>query len=135
MTLPWRPAPKGRRRDRAPLSARLGQPLAEDRNRHDPLLMGEKGQGLLPKPQVCSAAVPSLLGLQPVWGRGRARTIRVTGRPSRASFILLLSFTCYWEGHVCRNACLRGNGPVFPVLVISTLSPKTPGNTPNPSSL
>ena len=108
VTLPWRLEPKGRRRGRAPLSAPLGQPLAEDRNRHDPLPMGEKGQGLLPKPQVCSAAVPSLLGLQPVWGRGRAWTIRVTGRPSRASFILLLSLTCCWEVHVCGNACLRG---------------------------
>ena len=102
VTLPWRLEPKGRRRGRAPLSAPLGQPLAEDRNRHDPLPMGEKGQGLLPKPQVCSAAVPSLLGLQPVWGRGRAWTIRVTGRPSRASFILLvphvlLGGTCVWE--------------------------------------
>lgn len=113
VTWPWRPVPKGRRRGRARLSAPLGQPLAEDRNRHDPLLMGEKGQGLLPKPQVCSEAVPSLLGLRPVWGRRRARTIRVTGRPGWASFILLLSLTCYWEGHVCGNACLRGNGRFY----------------------
>ena len=99
----------------APLSAPLGQPLAEDRNRHDPLLVGEKGRGLLPKPPLCSVAVPSLLGLRPVWGRGRGRvrTIRVTGRPSRASFILLLFLTCYWEGHVCENVCLGGKWASF----------------------
>lgn len=73
VTLPWRPALKGRRYGTAPLWAPLGQPLAEDRNRHDPLLVGEKGEGLLPKPPLCSVAVPSLLGLRPVWGRGRGR--------------------------------------------------------------
>ena len=113
VTLPWQPPPKGRRCSTAPLSAPLGQPLAEDKSPR-PLPGGREGSGTLAQTPVCSAAVPSLLGLRPVWGRGRGRvqTIRVTGRPSWASFILLF-LTCYWEGHVCGNACLRGKWASF----------------------